>query len=87
MSLILLFFPNASAGKNEEEDHCQHFTSSADSEKENDSLMPDVMEQYRQHIVLEKEHAELTKKVEKLSFQSKMVSRIFSYNNRRNNRK
>jgi len=75
------FFSHATAGKNEEENHCQHIASSADCEMENDSLMRVVMEQYRQHI-MEKEHAELTKKVEELSFQSKM-SRIFSVNNRK----
>jgi hypothetical protein len=75
------FFSHAAAGKNEEEDHCQHIASSADSEMENDSLMRSVMEQYRQHI-LEKEHAALTKKVEELSFQSKM-SKIFSCNSRK----
>jgi len=76
------FLSHAAAGKKEVENHCQHIASPADCEMENDSLMRSVMEQYRQHI-LEKEHAELTKRVEERSFQSTMWSRIFSVNNRK----
>jgi len=55
--------------------------SSNNDDQDENSFMSDVMCQFRQYI-MQKEHAELTKKMEELAFQSKM-SVVFSKYNRK----